>query len=252
MPTKSKRPQNLGRFEIDEVLKWHPLPQVPFVAKAPPHDTWHVHLGKRPKFYTIRRDGPNCAACGRKGTHFIMQSLPGPDKKAQMILYGEPGVWPNPACCHTVQEYEDRRIFADLDRNRMPPVEMVVDHIVPQSLGGKDHSDNCHVLCFYCDNLKSDIVIKPDDLPLLGELGRKYETYYVENKIFKTISNDEVSFVLHTWRHRLLQRNDIDQEPQKLGSELRRKQFPHARKEDSYFSIIDRKGIPRFPRARRP
>lgn len=132
---------------------------------------------------------------------------------AQLVLYGEPGFIP-----------DGDPYYRHRPELRLPPVEMVVNHIKPQSQGGKNHSDNCNVLCFYCSNLKTDIELPPCYFPYLGSLGKEFEIAFIENKIFKRRSNTELSYAIYVWRQRLLDRAGREQTP--LKSDLRRKRFP--------------------------
>lgn len=50
------------------------------------------------------------------------------------------------------------------NRTNSTDILFTKDHIVPKSLGGKDHMDNYQTMCVVCNNIKSSFNVSMDDL----------------------------------------------------------------------------------------
>ena len=101
--------------------------RIPFEINGEIH---HVKMNSQ-RYHTFKNTGTNCVKCGLKGKFFALEKSPY-DKHPyyHFNLYG-------------FDENDNEILFTK-------------DHIIPKSLGGKDHIDNYQTMCSICNGTKGN------------------------------------------------------------------------------------------------
>jgi len=81
-----------------------------------------------PRYILFKEKGLTCVSCGKTANSCFLEYAPGTEPTAHFNFY-----------------YVEKG-FQDLLFTK--------DHIIPKSLGGKDHQDNYQPMCMTCNNIK--------------------------------------------------------------------------------------------------
>jgi len=126
-----------------EILAKLPAKEILDLIKNDVEEFVHTHKGKEYKIklrksrYKIFADNPDCISCGLKGSLMILEKQKS-DLNPHFNLYA-----------------------VDAKGNE---VLMTRDHITPKSCGGSDSITNLQTLCSFCNNLKSNSFLTPDQI----------------------------------------------------------------------------------------